>query len=119
MSCVWCIARSVRLQTCQESQQERLFFRCQGIECVAGSLRLPTVEFDRTADRRCRTIVHEVLLQPQAPEHGGSILGRCGVRPAHPSVFRAEVVEQDVVIEDGAVSAFRTKVRLSFKHETG
>jgi dodecin len=30
----------------------------------------------------------------------------------------AEVIEQDVVIEDGAVSAFRTKVRLSFKHES-
>jgi flavin-binding protein dodecin len=30
----------------------------------------------------------------------------------------AEVVEQDVVIENGAVSAFRTKVRLSFKHES-
>jgi flavin-binding protein dodecin len=29
----------------------------------------------------------------------------------------AEVVEQDVVIEDGAISLFRTKVRLSFKHE--
>ena len=30
----------------------------------------------------------------------------------------AEVIEQDVVIENGAVSAFRTKVRLSFKHES-
>jgi hypothetical protein len=30
----------------------------------------------------------------------------------------AEVVEQDVVIENGAISLFRTKVRLSFKHET-
>ncbi|MCY4517019.1 dodecin family protein [Candidatus Poriferisodalis sp.] len=30
----------------------------------------------------------------------------------------AEVVEQDVVIEAGAISAFRTKVRLSFKHES-
>ena len=29
----------------------------------------------------------------------------------------AEVVEQDVVIENGAISLFRTKVRLSFKHE--
>ena len=29
----------------------------------------------------------------------------------------AQVIEQDVVIENGAVSAFRTKVRLSFKHE--
>ena len=31
----------------------------------------------------------------------------------------AEVVEQDVVIEDGAVSLYRTKIRLSFKHESG
>lgn len=31
----------------------------------------------------------------------------------------AEVVEQDVVIENGAISVFRTKVRLSFKHESG
>jgi len=30
----------------------------------------------------------------------------------------AEVIEQDVVIEDGSVAAFRTKVRLSFKHES-
>lgn len=30
----------------------------------------------------------------------------------------AEVVEQDVVIDDGAISLFRTKVRLSFKHES-
>ena len=30
----------------------------------------------------------------------------------------AEVVEQDVVIEDGAVALFRCKVRLSFKHES-
>ena len=30
----------------------------------------------------------------------------------------AEVVEQDVVIEVGAIAAFRTKVRLSFKHES-
>ena len=29
----------------------------------------------------------------------------------------AEVVEQDVAIEGNAVSMFRTKVRLSFKHE--
>lgn len=29
----------------------------------------------------------------------------------------AEVVEQDVVIENGAIVLFRTKVRLSFKHE--
>ena len=31
----------------------------------------------------------------------------------------AEVVEQDVLIADGAITAFRTKVRLSFKHESG
>ncbi len=31
----------------------------------------------------------------------------------------AEVVEQDVVIENGAVSVYRTKIRLSFKHEAG
>ncbi|WP_419842128.1 dodecin family protein [Candidatus Poriferisodalis sp.] len=30
----------------------------------------------------------------------------------------AEVVEQDVVIEGGTIAAFRTKVRLSFKHES-
>ena len=30
----------------------------------------------------------------------------------------AEVIEQDVLIEDGKVSLFRCKVRLSFKHET-
>ncbi|MEM9033195.1 MAG: dodecin family protein [Actinomycetota bacterium] len=30
----------------------------------------------------------------------------------------AEVIEQDVLIEDGRVSLFRTKVRLSFKHES-
>ena len=29
----------------------------------------------------------------------------------------AEVIEQDVVIESGAIVAYRTKVRLSFKHE--
>ena len=29
----------------------------------------------------------------------------------------AEVVEQDLVIEDGKVSAYRTKVKLSFKYE--
>lgn len=29
----------------------------------------------------------------------------------------AEVIEQDVVIEDGKIAAYRTKVRLSFKHE--
>ena len=31
----------------------------------------------------------------------------------------AEVVEQDLLITDGAITAFRTKVRLSFKHESG
>lgn len=31
----------------------------------------------------------------------------------------AEVVEQDVVIENGAVAVYRTKIRLSFKHESG
>lgn len=30
----------------------------------------------------------------------------------------AEVVEQDVVIDEDTVSLFRTKVRLSFKHES-
>ena len=30
----------------------------------------------------------------------------------------AEVVEQDLVIEDGRVTLYRTKVQLSFKHET-
>lgn len=29
----------------------------------------------------------------------------------------AEVIEQDIVIEDGQVALFRCKVRLSFKHE--
>lgn len=29
----------------------------------------------------------------------------------------AEVVEQDLVIEGGAVKAYRTKVRISFKYE--
>jgi flavin-binding protein dodecin len=29
----------------------------------------------------------------------------------------AEVVEQDIVIEKGKISAFRTKVKLSFKYE--
>lgn len=29
----------------------------------------------------------------------------------------AEVVEQDLVIEDGKVRAFRTKLKLSFKYE--
>ncbi len=29
----------------------------------------------------------------------------------------AEVVEQDMVVEDGKVSAFRAKVKLSFKYE--
>lgn len=31
----------------------------------------------------------------------------------------AEVVEQDVVIEDGNVVAYRTKVKLSFKYHEG
>jgi flavin-binding protein dodecin len=31
----------------------------------------------------------------------------------------AEVVEQDLVIENGSVSLYRTKIRLSFKHEAG
>ena len=31
----------------------------------------------------------------------------------------AEVIEQDVVIEGGVIAAYRTKVRLSFKHESG
>ncbi|MEM7094230.1 MAG: dodecin family protein [Actinomycetota bacterium] len=30
----------------------------------------------------------------------------------------AEVVEQDMVIEDGQVVLFRSKVRLSFKHDS-
>ena len=30
----------------------------------------------------------------------------------------AEVVEQDLVIEDGVVTLYRTKLRLSFKHES-
>lgn len=30
----------------------------------------------------------------------------------------AEVVEQDVVIDEGRISMYRTKVRLSFKHES-
>ncbi|MGF1599832.1 MAG: dodecin family protein [Acidimicrobiales bacterium] len=29
----------------------------------------------------------------------------------------AEVIQQDLVIEDGKVALYRTKVRLSFKHE--
>ena len=29
----------------------------------------------------------------------------------------AEVVEQDLLIDEGQVSVFRTKIRLSFKHE--
>ena len=29
----------------------------------------------------------------------------------------AEVIEQDVLIDDGRVATFRTRVRLSFKHE--
>lgn len=31
----------------------------------------------------------------------------------------AEVVEQDLLIEDGKVVLYRTKIRLSFKHESG
>ena len=31
----------------------------------------------------------------------------------------AEVVEQDMVIEDGKVSAYRAKVKLSFKYHGG
>lgn len=30
----------------------------------------------------------------------------------------AEVVEQDVVIDNGEIVSFRTKIRLSFKHES-
>ena len=30
----------------------------------------------------------------------------------------ARVIEQDVVVEEGRISVYRTKVRLSFKHET-
>ena len=31
----------------------------------------------------------------------------------------AEVVEQDVVIEKGKITAYRTKLKLSFKYEGG
>ena len=31
----------------------------------------------------------------------------------------AEVVEQDLVIEDGKVSAYRTRLKVSFKYEGG
>jgi dodecin len=31
----------------------------------------------------------------------------------------AEVIEQDVVLEGGKVTAYRTKVRISFKYEGG
>jgi flavin-binding protein dodecin len=31
----------------------------------------------------------------------------------------AEVVEQDLVVDDGKVTAFRTKLKLSFKYEGG
>ena len=31
----------------------------------------------------------------------------------------AEVVEQDIVIEDGRVAAYRTKINVSFKYEGG
>jgi len=30
----------------------------------------------------------------------------------------AEVIQQDLVVEEGEVALFRTKVRLSFKHES-
>lgn len=30
----------------------------------------------------------------------------------------AEIIQQDLVIEEGAVVAYRSKVRLSFKHES-
>ena len=30
----------------------------------------------------------------------------------------AEVIEQDLLIEDGEVVLYRTKIRLSFKHES-
>lgn len=30
----------------------------------------------------------------------------------------AEIVEQDVLIEDGSVAVYRSKLRLSFKHES-
>lgn len=29
----------------------------------------------------------------------------------------AEVIEQDLVVEAGKITAYRTKIRLSFKHE--
>ena len=31
----------------------------------------------------------------------------------------AEVLEQDLVVEDGKVTAYRTKLKLSFKYEGG
>ena len=31
----------------------------------------------------------------------------------------ARVIEQDVVVEDGQVVLFRSRIRLSFKHENG
>jgi flavin-binding protein dodecin len=31
----------------------------------------------------------------------------------------AEVIEQDIIIEGGKVTAYRTKVRVSFKYEGG
>jgi len=31
----------------------------------------------------------------------------------------AEVTEQDLLIEDGKIVLYRTKIRLSFKHESG
>lgn len=37
----------------------------------------------------------------------------------HTDIRVAEVVEMDVLIEDGAIIAFRTKMRLSYKHTDG
>ncbi|MDY7106076.1 MAG: dodecin family protein [Actinomycetota bacterium] len=36
---------------------------------------------------------------------------------SHSDLRVAEVIEQDVLIEDGRILAFRAKVRLSFKRE--
>ena len=36
-----------------------------------------------------------------------------------PDLRIAEVVEQDLVIEEGRVRAYRTKVKISFKYERG
>jgi len=62
------------------------------------------------------------------PRHGnfgvaasGSRRGRLGRPPA--STVRdlrvAEVVRQDVVIENGRVSGFRVRLAISFKYESG